>query len=139
MAQKTVRDANPSEADQNVKEEQKKGGILSDKAQRVIQQMKRISADDMQFLKHLKKGDGGKLMYVDQNGERALTDDEKMRAAELLIAIVLLMMKSFLKEMSKEEFDKKKKQLEDKHLKNKAPGDLSDVTRLINSIVKSVN
>jgi hypothetical protein len=58
--------------------------------------------EDLRFISNLKKS-GGKLMFVQESGEeRDLTDEEKMRAAEILITIVMTLMKTFMKDMTEQ-------------------------------------
>ena len=75
-------------------------------------------------------------MFVQESGEeRDLTDEEKMRAAEILITIVMTLMKTFMKDMTEQQFKNKQKTLEDKHLKATSTKDLNDISRLIDSII----
>ena len=63
---------------------------------KAVQTLNKISLDDLRFISKLKKDEQGKLKFVEGDQMRELTDDEKMRAAKILISIVMVLMRAYM-------------------------------------------
>lgn len=60
------------------------------------------------------------MMQKEDGSVVELTDDEKMRASRILLLILVVLLKGFVKDMTADQVNEKKKQVEDRFVKGSA-------------------